>query len=255
MSEHIGMCLFYLEEIQNLEKKISNATNANTKNQLITQQETLYERLSINQETLPDLDWFESIDLNCSSKLFFETLVNNIKNMVLKIQNNIYKAKNARTTTVKTELELLKKNYVANQVQIFKLKKELSNILESELKSELHLIKGFEHMNDEKITPHFLQMAKNLQKNPYLEIIEVPVEERLTGDVGLDRTNYILKFSGDLYGVPVGSSALTDNSIPEFLDRAAHSPEILNAKLTPEERDNLEVPVRIEEFDIAVKKN
>jgi hypothetical protein len=51
------------------------------------------------------------------------------------------------------ELKELKLNFIENQATIFKKEKELSILIESELKSELALIKGFERMNDEKITP------------------------------------------------------------------------------------------------------
>jgi uncharacterized protein YjcR len=92
--------------------------------------------------------------------------------MVLKLQNNIYKVKNKRKKNLTFELKELKTNYVANQAEIFRKEKELSILIEFELKAELALIKGFERMNDEKITPHFLKMAKGLKKNPDLDEIE-----------------------------------------------------------------------------------
>jgi hypothetical protein len=254
VSEHVGMCLFYLEEVQKIQSKLSSEKNRIAINNLNQQLEINLENLTANLETLPDLEWFENLELECGANLFFETLINNIRNMVLKMQNNIYKAKNLRQITLKGELELLKKNYIDNQQQIFTREKELSRLIETELKSELALIKGFERLNDEKITPHFLQMAKNLQKPPELSVINTPEEEKLTGDPDTDRTEYILKFYGDLYSVPSDAPILDENSIPAFLGSAAQTPEVVNAKLTQDEKVRLDSPLNIAEFDTAVKQ-
>jgi hypothetical protein len=156
VSEQLGMCFHYIEQIHLTETKLGCERNFRAKNLLITEVELLYENLTANFETLPELNWAENLEKECEDVIFFEILVNNIKNMVPKLQNNIYKVKNKRKKNLTFELKELKTNYVANQAEIFRKEKELSILIESELKAELALIKGFERMNNEKITPHFL---------------------------------------------------------------------------------------------------
>jgi hypothetical protein len=216
--------------------------------------DNFYENLSANQETLPDLEWFENLGRGCEAGTFFEVIVNNVKNNVLKVLNSIYKIKNNRKKTLCMQLKDLKQNYMTNQAQIFSKEKELSILIESELKAELTLMKGFERLNDEKITPHFLKLAKNTQQNPNLNVINVPDEDKLTGDVALDRENYIKKFYAELYSKPVNENTTTVNSITEFLGPEANCDEVINAKLTAEEAAELESPFTVCELDIAINK-
>jgi hypothetical protein len=175
--------------------------------------------------------------------------------MVLKLQNNIYKVKNKRKKNLTFELKDLKTNYVANQAEIFRKEKELSILIESELKAELVLIKGFARMNDEKITPHFLKMAKGLQKNPDLDEIEVPVEEKITGCAVLDRENYIKKFYTDLCSKPDGEKKITIDDIGNFLGDVANCNEVITAKLNDIKKTELDRELTIDELDAAMKKS
>jgi hypothetical protein len=54
VSEKIGMCYHYLEQIQIIELKISGEKNFVEKNRLVREMNNLYENLLANQETLPD---------------------------------------------------------------------------------------------------------------------------------------------------------------------------------------------------------
>jgi hypothetical protein len=96
VSEQIGMCFHYLEQIQKAELKITSEKNFVEKERLVQQVEHLCKNLSANQETLPDLEWFENLDNDCEAGTFFEVITNNVRNNVLKIQNGIYKIKNNR---------------------------------------------------------------------------------------------------------------------------------------------------------------
>ncbi|MFO0004627.1 MAG: hypothetical protein ACK559_26210, partial [bacterium] len=58
------------------------------------------------------------------------------------------------------QIKNLKQNYVENSDRIFELEQRLSTIIELELKDELSLVKNFERLNEEKITPYFLKLAK-----------------------------------------------------------------------------------------------
>jgi hypothetical protein len=111
-------------------------------------------------ETLPRLDYFESLVLGCDDKSFFETLLMTIKNTALSSQHSFYKTKAISKDTLKKKLSKLKQQYVENQDEIFALEGRLSMIVESELREEVSLIRNFEKLNDEKITPYFMALAK-----------------------------------------------------------------------------------------------
>ena len=67
-----------------------------------------------------------------------------------------------KKNTLITELKNLKLEYSRNNLIILEKERGLSDLLEFELKEELSHIKAFERLNDEKITPHFLNMAKKV---------------------------------------------------------------------------------------------
>jgi hypothetical protein len=144
---------------------------------------------------------------------------------------------------------------MTNQAAIFSKEKELSKLIESELKAELTLMKGFERLNDEKITPHFLKLAKNTKRTLCLDVINVPDEEKLSGNVAQDRENYIKKFYAELYSKPGDENNTTVNNITEFLGPVADCEEVRHAKLTAEEAAELDIPFTVLELDAAIHKS
>ena len=67
------------------------------------------------------------------------------------------KCKSALTTNKKQ----LKASFNNNTHEILVLERRLSALNESELRSELCKLKNFERLNNEKITPYFLKMARS----------------------------------------------------------------------------------------------
>jgi hypothetical protein len=122
-------------------------------------------------EGLPRIDYFESLDLTCDDKSFFETLIMSVKNTTLSVQHNDYKIKSIAKDTLKKRIKHLKQNFVPNQDEIFALEGRLSNIVDTELREELSLLKNFERLNDEKITPYFMALAKQLASDALLSDI------------------------------------------------------------------------------------
>ncbi len=70
-------------------------------------------------EGLPRIDYFESLDLTCDDKSFFETLIMSVKNITLSVQHNYYKIKTISKDTLKKRIKHLKQNFVPNQDEIF----------------------------------------------------------------------------------------------------------------------------------------
>ncbi len=115
------------------------------------------------------------------------------------------------------------------------------------------MIKNFERLNDEKITPYFLNLAKTPVKTDTLEIISDDNSQPFANsDL---RNSHIHRYYQDLYKKPVQNNlGRQDFSIEDFLGDCATHPDILSSKLNEEEKNLLDRPLGIEELDLAVKK-
>ncbi len=57
-------------------------------------------------------------------------------------------------------LKKLKTNYIANESKIIPLEKKLDEIVDNKLRNQLEATSNFEILQNEKITPFFLNLAK-----------------------------------------------------------------------------------------------
>ena len=117
---------------------------------------------------LPDLNFFESLELECNSCTFFEVAVMAIKNGAMLHQAHYYKVKKAKVANLIENLKTLKKDYRSNEALIFEKERELAQLIELELRAELKHMRLFEKINSEKITPHFMALAKKSGSNDCL---------------------------------------------------------------------------------------
>jgi hypothetical protein len=90
-------------------------------------------------ETIPDLEFFVNMDLNCTPDFFFEGLIHTLKNEVLSVQSRIYKLKTARKTEIRKEICILKQANPRNFNEIQELERKLDDLIEGDLRDELFL--------------------------------------------------------------------------------------------------------------------
>ena len=76
--------------------------------------------------------------------------------------------RNKLKVTLSTQIKALKEHFNNNVHDILILERRLSNIIETELRTELNKIKNFERLNNEKITPYFLKIAKSSKQDACL---------------------------------------------------------------------------------------
>jgi hypothetical protein len=98
-------------------------------------------------DDMPELGFFENLELMCDDVVFFEALANCTRNYVLSHQATIYKLKNARKHTLTLEIENLKMNFDANKRDILRLERDLSDLEERERKDELEHYRTFSVLN------------------------------------------------------------------------------------------------------------
>jgi len=247
LTAEMGQLMGKIHEIQEL--KLNGALNGNfAENKQAIDRMTA--ELITNLDRLPPLDFFESLELECADDVFLETLAFILKNASLSFQSNFYKSKNTYKNRLRTEISALKENYAGNCDLIFEKELQLANIIELELKEELSLIKNFERLNDEKITPHFLKLAKTPTVMDSIDsICDINNEPFETSE---HRHSHIHSYYSTLYKKP--QAGANNFSIEEFLGECASEPEVLNSKISDEEKILLDRPLGIEELDTAVKK-
>jgi exonuclease III len=201
-------------------------------------------------EGLPRIDYFESLDLTCDDKSFFETLIMSVKNVTLSAQHAYYKIKTISKETLKKRIRFLKQNFVPNQDEIFALEVRLSNLVDTELREELSLLKNFERLNYEKITPYFMALAKQPDSDALLSDIR-----NTDGTEFIDcseRERYISDYYKELYENKDHGGE--QGSIDDFLGEVAQHPDVVGSKLNEVEKAELDRPLTLRELDISIKK-
>jgi exonuclease III len=208
-------------------------------------------RCNINRllTELPTLESLENRNISCERDTFLEVLIIGVKNSALAHQHNFFKVKNAKKKCLDKRICNLKLDFNANSGEILRLERELDNLIEMDLREEILKMKHFESLNNEKITPYFLGLAKRPQNSESLSDINrddgTPFDNRNV------RSDYIKSYYENIYKrVPVD---ITDQSINNFLGDTVNHPEVLGSKLSENEREELEQDLTILEFDKAVE--
>jgi len=233
---NVGRVYLLLDEIKNIERRIAvNGTND------LDEMMVAGKRAEIQLlfDDLPSIEFLEALSLSHDPKLFFETLVNCIRNNVLSHQATVYNLRNLKKKTLSRQIASLKGNYIQNAALILESERQLSNLVESELREELLHYKRFENLNDEKITPHFMSIVKTKNAGDSLDNIKK--------DDGSDfiskeeRKNFIGSYYANIYKQPNNASKQTSvNDIYRFLGNISEHPTVVNAKLTEQEKNELE---------------
>jgi hypothetical protein len=200
---------------------------------------------------LPHVDYLESLALSCNDKSFFETPVMSVKNVTLSTQQFFYKIKNQTKDNIKKQLTILKHNYIANQGDIFRLESRLSRIIDGELREEISAHRNFEKLNDEKVTPYFMSLAKQSYTEALLSDIR-NVNGTDFNDSN-ERESYITNYYRELNKLK-DNNHIGDGSILEFLGPVADHPDVLSSKLNENEKADLERPLSLVELDTSAKK-
>ena len=202
-------------------------------------------------EDLPDLEFFENLPCNHNPSVFFETLSNCIRNNVLSHQSYIFKSKKLKKEKISKNLAELKRNFDQNTNEILRLERTLSDLAESEIKDELLHFKRFECLNNEKITPYFLKLAKNTKNESTLR--EVLREDGTDFTDDKERSDFIYSYYKEIYKQPENLAKVTSREqIEEFLGDLRFNPIVQNAKLTEAEKLELELDFTVDELTKSI---
>ncbi len=200
-----------------------------------------------------NMEQIQNLELSCHDDIFFETLINNIRNEVSGLQHFVSKCRSKYKLGLVSSLGKLKKENTPDFSEISRIENLLSNINQTELLRELEKTEIFEYINNEKITPFFLKLAKGNRNKGDLRDICQPDGTNFANE--LDRTEFIVNYYENIYSTPPDRP---DNpapgSIDDFLGEIADHPIVTSSKLTIEERNEFERFLSIHELDKAISE-
>lgn len=246
--ENIGLIAMKLRDINKKKFRVARGDGTGTENEDISR---LRDEIDFIFRNIPDIDFFNDLEINCSPDVFFESLVMTVRDETLNEQARFFRIRNCRKTNLQREISNLKTDYENNRNLIFEKENELSLVIENEIRDEISSIKSFETMNNERMTPFFLKMAKSSSKPPDLDSV---CDDTGTEFENCDlRGQYITDFYKKLYEDPSKGREITERDILDFLGPCANEPEVIASKLNDDEKENLDTPILITEFDSAIK--
>ncbi len=251
IARKIGIILTEVQNIQNAKFDLVSGL-VNDEELILNRIDLMENRISNLFRELPNLQYFENLNIELEYDIFFETLAICLKNHALSFQSSFYKGKNAQKKFMTEQIQNLKQRYAENSDRIFELEQRLSTIVELELKEELALVKNFERLNDEKITPYFLKLAKTPEITETLEALKNTDSSNFENST--EREEHIVSYYKELYKIPTEPEQFHNKTIEEFLGNAALEEEVINSKLSNDEKKSLEIPLSIDELDASINK-
>jgi hypothetical protein len=108
-------------------------------------------------------------------------------------------------------------------------------------------------MNNEKITPHFVNLAKGFKSEASLnDIVDADGRPFQTADA---RKEYIRSYYQELYATPVDEPENLEGCIEEFLGQDILSSSLVKDSIIPPDlREELEPQFTIEELDASAQQ-
>ena len=219
-----------------------------------------FDRMRIREESIDNVKTFvDNIDFNelenmsrtCDHAVFMEVLLNAVKNDAISYQSFVHKAKGENLKNL-TETPAQEKSFPVQCADtIAKLETKLNNYIDNELSREIEFYSLFEHVNMEKMTPHFLKLAKNTQPDNKLTDINYDDNSEFTSET--ERREYIVQYYENLYKLPETQKNNIEGCIEEFLGpEILASPMVGSMKINGALAANLNADISIEELDNAV---
>jgi hypothetical protein len=206
-------------------------------------------------ENLPDMEFLDSLALDPSPDIFLETLILCVKNNALLEQRRCINVNNVKKSELILRVKSLKKSENASANDIILAERALSRHVENELKMELENYRKFENLNAEKITPHFMSMVKSASKNDCPSII--CNEDNRPFESSRDLSVYVCNYFRDIYKKEFNlENQRTADTVRGFLgEDILSNPTVQNAKLSEEEKLDLDRPLSIEELTVSINKS
>jgi hypothetical protein len=181
-------------------------------------------------------------------------ILNHVKNDLITYQIFLNRFIRKEKTELSTLILNLSKNYDNNLQDIAVAERKLCKISEQEIEAALVQHPVFEFVNGEKMSPHFLKLAKGCKNTGSLLQVVDDAGQRHANVT--DCKNYITNYFEDIYKAPAGMPNDFTGIIEEFL-----GPDICNSilvqdcKLSNREAEFLDRELSLFELDAAAKES
>jgi hypothetical protein len=240
-----GLAISLLKNLSNLKVRLANDGFVED---YVANCTNLWNQIAETLDNLPSPDFLNSLNLSCTKDVFLEILIMSIKNSCLAYQHNLFKIKNMQKSRFGKKIDNLKLDFIANAGEILRTERELDRIIELELREEVAKMQKFERLNNEKITPYFMSLAK--QPNVTSKLSDITKDDGTPFESSVEQNEYIREYYANTYKKVENNN--NNISIESFLGEVATEEVVLSSKLNEDERNELEMDLRLEEFDAAI---
>ena len=221
-----------------------------------------FEQVQARSEAIDNIRTFvESINFNrleemprtCDHDIFMEILLNCMKNDTISYQTFVTKVKKEKINQLVNNLT--HKKSLANPCtdKISLLESQLNAHWDGEISREIENYSLFEHINMEKMTPHFLKIAKCTKPDTKLTDIKTDDNNDFSSEEA--QKEFIVKYYENLYKLPADQDNNLTGCIEEFLgEDILASPLTKSMKISRETATFLDRDISIFELDKAANE-
>jgi exonuclease III len=200
-----------------------------------------------------DINDIANLNVNIQHDIFFEMILNHVKNDLLSYQSFLNKFLFREKRVLSELISTLKNNHILNFQEIGDAEKKLQRISEQEIETALELHPAFEHLNGEKMSPKFLKLAKN--SNNYAKLSQVTDPNGNPFPSAAATNEYIVSYFESIYRAPENMPADFDGLIENFLGPdICNNQIVIDSKLSVQESEFLDRPLSIQELDTAAQE-
>jgi hypothetical protein len=186
--------------------------------------------------------------LNINDDQFMECLINTIRNETISYQQFIEKNSQKQRKRLLEKIKELKRLDPPGSDRILEAESTLNRQLDIEMRIEIENCTSFEYLNDEKITPYFVSLAKcNTASATTDSICDENGDPFHSPEL---RNNFVRNFYANLYKIPDGQEPASERCIEEFLEpEICNSRLVTESKLSEQQKAELEQEITIHELD------
>jgi hypothetical protein len=157
------------------------------------------------------------------------------------------------TSVITKKLMELKSDYIGNLVQIDNLQHRLDSIIDNTLRCNLEATSNFEILNNERITPHFLNLAKGSKAEASLADLRDDNGDPFPSDLLMKE--YVHNYYQNLYRKPACEDNINRDSISNFLgEEICNSRLVQDSKIPENVKLELEEPLSLQELDLSASQ-
>jgi exonuclease III len=200
------------------------------------------------------IEFLAGIPKKVEDDIFFEALITKTFSSITRLQRECEKGANIKKNMLLNSLSILRQNFSANEREIQQKETELSGLVEAEIKDKVGNYLKTSIINNEKMTPRFLHLAKSRVTDNLTSVLSDTGQKF---ENAKERSAYITNFYRELYKKPdIFDDVDFNGCVANFLGpEICNNPTVLGMKLSEEEKHRLDLPLTVEELDMSMKQS